>query len=152
MRGRKPKPTALKILQGNPGKRALNKFEPEVPQEMPECPDWIGKRAKKYWIQYAEELNKSGLLSRVDGSAFGAFCNALGMLEAANKDIDRRGHLINDVMKGKIKNPSVGIAKDAWAAIKAFSVEFGLTPSSRSRVVVIQPKKDNPLQQFMTKV
>ena len=29
-RGRKPKPTALKILEGNPGKRPLNAFEPVV--------------------------------------------------------------------------------------------------------------------------
>ncbi|MEQ8198694.1 MAG: phage terminase small subunit P27 family, partial [Clostridiaceae bacterium] len=28
-RGRKPKPTAIKVLEGNPGKRPLNKNEPK---------------------------------------------------------------------------------------------------------------------------
>ena len=30
-RGRKPKPTALKELEGNPGKRSLNPSEPKPP-------------------------------------------------------------------------------------------------------------------------
>ena len=30
-RGRKPKPTALKVLEGNPGKRPLNDREPVPP-------------------------------------------------------------------------------------------------------------------------
>ena len=28
-RGRKPKPTAVKVLEGNPGKRQLNEMEPQ---------------------------------------------------------------------------------------------------------------------------
>lgn len=31
-RGRKPKPTALKVLEGNPGKRPLNDHEPIPPK------------------------------------------------------------------------------------------------------------------------
>ena len=38
-RGRKPKPTALKLLEGNPSRRALNKNEPQPPTSIPECPD-----------------------------------------------------------------------------------------------------------------
>mgnify|MGYP006980038133 CR=1 FL=1 len=39
MAGRKPKPTAVKKLEGNPGKRKLNKKEPIPAKEMPECPE-----------------------------------------------------------------------------------------------------------------
>ena len=37
-RGRKPKPTALKVLEGNPGKRPLNENEPIPPKGSIKCP------------------------------------------------------------------------------------------------------------------
>ena len=40
-RGRKPKPTALKVLEGNPGKRPLNLYEPTPEGDLPECPEWL---------------------------------------------------------------------------------------------------------------
>ena len=41
MAGRKPKPTAIKKLEGNPGKRKLNTKEPIPAKGMPECPQWL---------------------------------------------------------------------------------------------------------------
>jgi len=148
MRGRKPKPTALKLLQGNPGKRRVNHEEPRVPTTLPACPRWMGKRAKWFWKQQATALNKIGLLSAVDQAAFGSYCNALAILEAANKNIDVHG-LIVESEYGPKKNPAVTIAKDCWAAVKGFSVEFGLTPSSRSRIHVPDATPVNPLQALL---
>lgn len=37
-RGRKPKPTELKLLEGNPAKRPLNKNEPNPEKKAPRCP------------------------------------------------------------------------------------------------------------------
>ena len=37
-RGRKPKPTALKVLEGNPGKRPLNDREPVPPKGRAQMP------------------------------------------------------------------------------------------------------------------
>ena len=47
MAGRKPKPTALKKLEGNPGKRKLNTKEPIPAKGMPNCPEWLLPEAKK---------------------------------------------------------------------------------------------------------
>ena len=41
MAGRKPKPTAVKKLEGNPGKRKLNTKEPNPGKGMPDCPAWL---------------------------------------------------------------------------------------------------------------
>ena len=46
-RGRKPKPTALKVLEGNPGKRPLNDREPVPPKGTLKCPAWLLPEAKK---------------------------------------------------------------------------------------------------------
>ena len=47
IRGRKPKPTALKVLEGNPGHRPLNKKEPMPKGKLPRCPEWLEDDAKK---------------------------------------------------------------------------------------------------------
>jgi len=46
MAGRKPKPTAVKKLEGNPGKRKLNTKEPNPGKGMPDCPAWLLPEAK----------------------------------------------------------------------------------------------------------
>lgn len=42
-RGRKPKPTAIKELEGNPGKRPLNANEPRPERKAPRCPAWLDR-------------------------------------------------------------------------------------------------------------
>ena len=46
-RGRKPKPTAVKVLEGNPGKRSLNTGEPKPDKKAPRCPAWLEDEAKE---------------------------------------------------------------------------------------------------------
>ena len=46
-RGRKPKPTALKKLEGNPGKRPLNELEPVPPTVALRCPNYLLPEARK---------------------------------------------------------------------------------------------------------
>jgi len=46
-RGRKPKPTAVKVLEGNPGKRSLNTAEPKPEKKAPRCPSWLEDEAKE---------------------------------------------------------------------------------------------------------
>ena len=58
-RGRKPKPTALKVLEGNPGKRPLNENEPIPPKGSIKCPSWL----------LPEGMEATGSLSGSDGCA-----------------------------------------------------------------------------------
>lgn len=57
MAGRKPKPTAVKKLEGNPGKRKLNTKEPVPAKGMPTCPNWLLPEAKSEWKRLAELMN-----------------------------------------------------------------------------------------------
>ena len=72
MAGRKPKPTAVKKLEGNPGKRKLNTKEPNPGKGMPDCPAWLLPEAKTEWIRLSEKLNQMGVLTEIDRSAFAA--------------------------------------------------------------------------------
>jgi len=46
MRGRKPKPSRLRVIEGNPGKRALNTREPRPAVRIPTCPAHLSPSAK----------------------------------------------------------------------------------------------------------
>ena len=43
MRGRKPIPTELKRLNGNPGKRPLSDKEPQPEPKLPRAPSFLNK-------------------------------------------------------------------------------------------------------------
>ena len=58
MAGRKPKPTALKLLEGDRGKgrRPINEHEPIPPRGGVKCPPWLLPEAKKEWKRLAASL------------------------------------------------------------------------------------------------
>ena len=76
MRGRKPKPTALKLVQGVPGKRPLPKREPSPEIGAPACPEWLLPEAKKVWRRLVRELEALGLLTGIDREALAGYCQA----------------------------------------------------------------------------
>jgi phage terminase small subunit len=80
VRGRKPKPTALKVLEGNPGKRPLNEKEPQPKRQAPRCPSWLEPEAKKEWKRMAKTLEAIGVLTQVDKAAFAGYCQAYAFI------------------------------------------------------------------------
>ena len=149
MKGRKPTPTSLKLLKGNPGKRAINKREPMPTAGGVGCPTWLSKEAKAEWRRVSAELDKLGLLTKVDRAALATYCESWSTFVKAQALIERYGlvymreeeRFTNDdgdtvIVVRPAKIPAVAIAKDAAATIRAFCTEFGLTPSSRSRMTV----------------
>lgn len=76
MRGRRPKPTALKVLEGNPGKRPLNRREPQPLRSIPTCPAHLSPTAKGEWKRLAGQLHRLGILSQLDRAALAAYCQA----------------------------------------------------------------------------
>ena len=75
-RGRKPKPTAVKLLEGNPGKRGLNAGEPKPERKAPRCPGWLEAEAKKEWKRMAKQMELLGILTEIDMAAFAGYCQA----------------------------------------------------------------------------
>ncbi|MGD9276347.1 MAG: phage terminase small subunit P27 family [Candidatus Pacearchaeota archaeon] len=152
--GRKPKPTYLKILEGNPGKRPLNDNEPIPPKEMPDCPSYIreDRIASKEWDRIVPILYDLNLLTRIDRSIIELYCVNYALFVWANEDIKKHGHIIN-TRYGQKANPAVTMAREAAKIIKACAVEFGCTPSSRSRLKVPKNKEeDDPMEELLSSV
>lgn len=134
MVGRKPKPTHLKVLEGNPGKRPLNKNEPKPKPVAPKCPSWLNKIAKKEWKRIVPELERLGLLTVVDGAALEGYCQAYARWVEAEQFLQKHGTVFR-TPSGYIQQvPQVAIAQKYLQLVKAFCAEFGLTPSSRGRM------------------
>ena len=91
-KGRKPLPTALKVLEGDRGKgrRPINKNEPTPPQDNVKCPDWLLPEAKKEWKRLGPSLVAMGILTDHDMEAFaGYFQNAVRLCTAGATGVHR---------------------------------------------------------------
>ena len=147
--GRPRQPTALKLLRGNPGKRAINKKEPQPTPGVPICPSWFDAISKKEWKRVVPELKRMGYLAKVDGGALEACCLAYSGLIRSEQRLQAEGLTIE--IEGVLrKNPLIPISHGYMEKYKSFLCEFGLTPSSRSRLQVDKPEKEtNPLLAFL---
>ena len=133
--GRKPKPTALKRLEGNPGKRPLNELEPVPPSGTIRCPHHLLPEARKEWRRLAPILTQMGLLTPADAVPFEAYCTAYARWLEAQAEITRHGSIYKD-NEGRIRpNPYIAIANQQLREIRSFAAEFGLTPSNRSAMI-----------------
>ena len=135
-RGRKPKPTALKIAQGNPGKRKINGQGPKPPASLPDCPAHLSTEAKLEWDRIAVSLNKVGLLTQVDRTTMAGYCQCYGRwVEAEQKLADTP--LILRTPAGYIQqSPWLSISNKQLELMVKYMAELGLTPASRSRLAI----------------
>lgn len=150
--GRKPKPTALKIVEGNPGRRPLPEFEPKFDPSQPTPPPFLNDDAKVEWGRISGVLYEAGVLTDVDRGVLAAYCQAYGVWAQAEREIEKlqQSSVLNGlILKTKdgnfIQQPLLGIANKAKADMVKYAAEFGMTPSSRVRVETSGTKrKENP--------
>lgn len=147
-RGRKPKPDAVKALEGNPGKRrrATDKAPPPSPAEcgelvtvgivslaVPAPPAELSPEAADEWRRLAGDLVRLGLLRRLDMSAFEARCELYATWRRCNVTIRSQGATYTH--KGIVRQrPEIRLAQDCLRQIRQYDSEFGLTPAARARV------------------
>ena len=138
MRGRKPLPTELKLLAGNPGHRPLNTREPKpkVKPKMPKAPSFLNKRAQAEWRRTGQRLFDLGILTELDEVLLSMYCSSFSHWTAANETLEKEGYTILSARSGLKPSPWLAIANSAWKEILKIMIEFGMTPSSRTRVQV----------------
>jgi P27 family predicted phage terminase small subunit len=142
MRGRKPTPTHLKLVRGNPGKRRLNATEPAPGRVLPAPLPELSRDARIEWERVAGELHRIGVLSGIDRAALAAYCQAYGrwivaeraIAKMAERDQLTEGLMIKTTNGNAVQNPLVGTANKAMADMVRYAAEFGMTPSARSRI------------------
>lgn len=152
---RPPKPTKLKLIQGNPGKRKLNEDEADPELTNLDPPDgWqLTPIEREEWDRTAEKLSSCGLLTDVDKPALALMCQHYGtyidsvqrlrqsgLLLFPPHPTDENGQPVGGVPL-PVANPLVKIGLDQSARLKVLMTEFGMTPASRSRVTVSEKRE-----------
>lgn len=130
---RKPTPTALKVVRGNPGKRPLNESEPS-PKGEAEMPDWLTPAAAEHWPVVSKQLRDAGVLTSIDAHALAIYCEAFARWRQATDALERDGLIYTAKNGFPSQSPYLTIANTAFDQMRKMLVEFGMTPSSRSRV------------------
>lgn len=155
-RGPAKKPTNLKIIQGNPGKKQLNNdVKIDGFSEPPKPPVHLDKVAKKEWKRLAPVLFDVGLLSKGDIAAFGAYCAAYSSWYYAEKNLQAKlsengGGLTFETEKGYQQQiPEIGVANQARLNMVKLAREFGLTPSSRAGIAAEERNEDVSIMEFI---
>lgn len=139
-RGFAAKPTAVRILEGNPGKRPINPDEPKPTiLEKYEAPEDLPERGKIIWDALSAELQRLGLLSIVDLEPFHRYIKFL--LEYHEMDSKIEGKYVITVknpdgsVKYVMQNPYISIRNKAAIEMSRLEQQFGMTPSARARMI-----------------
>lgn len=147
--GRIPKPTALKRLAGNPGKRKLPAREPQPTREVPSCPEHLPPVARAEWARVSEELGRLGLLTGMDRAALGAYCSAYARWHDAQKILAKVGMTIETPNGMIMPSPYISIINKAVEQMVSIAAQFGMTPASRARVSADQAPPKDPFDEFL---
>jgi P27 family predicted phage terminase small subunit len=134
VRGRTPKPTVLKLLEGNPGKRALNRHEPKLEVKEPVCPEHLDEAARKEWNRIVPVLLRMRVLTEADQVVLACLCQTYSTLMEAQAKLKQAG-LLYQTRSGYVQqSPLLSIINNCVSIIARLSAEFGLTPAARVRL------------------
>lgn len=147
MAGRPPKPTALKIVEGNRGKRAINKQEPDPDYlENLDPPEWMNgiPGVVAVWHELAQDLRDAKLLTKVDVTALSQLCVSIAQyrnaairtgdaLVRAKTVLDEEG---NPTEVGEHINPWMLVQSMSFKQANVLMQQFGMTPAARTRVAI----------------
>lgn len=138
MAGRPRSPTALKLVNGNPGKRAINAKEPE-PDLLQDLtpPAHLPEHVAAVWREMAPKLRRAHVLSELDTPLLEMTCMAIATHRLA----------VEKTADGKVmmRNAETGtVSLSPWMILQSMSFkqglaalrEWGATPAARSRVMV----------------
>ena len=146
-RGRKPTPSQILELKGsfqkNPQRRRLN--EPQASATAPRCPAHLDAIAKAEWKKICTVLKDLGVLSKADRASIELYCQTYSQWRDACEKVSRHGSVLQVKTRSGIipkRNPFDIIRERNAVVCTRLLVEFGLTPSARSRIEVQQQESE----------
>lgn len=139
MRGRKPKPAYLRVLDGNAGHRPGNPEAPRPVGDLLEPPSELTLSQQRIWRE-AIEAAPPGMLKKLDQSVFRHWVLAVDYVEQLRGKIATLGMIIKGPNGSAIVNPLLREMRGQAALARQHASEMGFSPTARQRVKV--PKSD----------
>lgn len=149
--GRRAKPTALKLVEGNPGKRPLNTKEP-TPKNMlakKDAPKTMGMVGKIIWVKVLKEA-PDGMLSSLDFAELERFCNAYEYYNSAKDKVDTIGLVVMLPNGTEVPNAFLQVMNKQGEIMSSAASKLGLTPADRQRLKIDtnEAPKTDPFSKF----
>ena len=136
MRGRKPVPTHLKIIRGNPGKQAINKSEPKPSDREPVMPVVLQGEALVEWHRISDELRAMGCFRASDMAVIAFYASSWADWHNAVKNLNEMVHPLAYRGEAITVHPYYRVKQLAEERLLKAAAELGCTPSARSRLKV----------------
>lgn len=127
--GPRPRPTALKVLRGNPGKRALNQREPIPPAGEIRKPVTLSEGAARMWDEWVPICLYMGTMTPSDIHPMATLCELQAILHRAASLKDHP----------ETFDKAVTLERNHAGLIRPYYAMFGLEPSARARLQVRKP-------------
>lgn len=147
-RGPKPQSAQVHYLTGGADKRDHSgQLDAHVACEVPACPSWLSKDAKKVWKYITKELERYGMISKLDRHTLATYCSAVAMFEQTERkiqelEVEGKTALTSKTPQGYEQVSALWVIRNkAFDQIKVIAEQFGLTPSARARVKVKDPNQ-----------
>jgi P27 family predicted phage terminase small subunit len=151
-RGPAPTPTPILKLRGSKRvTKACEAREIRGPAGRPQCPEWLDPAERLHWRRLVTYLDSMGVLTRIDGNALARYCRFFSRWRKAEEFIDKHGEMfpIKDEA-GKVKCfqawPQATLATKLAQQLTRLEQEFGMTPSSRTRIMSTAALGHRPIQ------
>ena len=133
-RGRKPTPRNLRLITGDTRPSRMNADEPEVPVSAPDPPDYLDDNEAEKFRELAHKLAKMRVMTEADIDALAICARAHIEANLAHESVKAMGLMVKTKAGNPIQNPYLAIRNAAEKKALGILTEFGLTPSSRTRV------------------
>ncbi|HAH06655.1 MAG TPA: phage terminase small subunit P27 family [Elusimicrobia bacterium] len=169
-RGPRPTPTALAQLRGEPGHRKKNRKEPKPKTaKIGQPPPSLDAVGRKEWLRVASELHRLGLFTVIDRGALESVCHSYSRWRDIEDQIAKlkKSQLVRSRLKAKqpslvvlpegLQDPTpeedteseklyklMVLSLKCHQNYRTLCVEFGMTPSSRTRLECASPDPVNP--------
>lgn len=140
MKGRKPKPTKLRIIEGNPGRRPLPAVE-IPPEPMPPPPDFLDDVGREEWNRKTTMLFRLGVLHGLDSSTLAMWCATFSRAVRAERmlrEIEKNGGDLAGLLvkhkHGFAMQPLIRVVNQAVTTLNALAAQFYFSPVSRVKL------------------
>lgn len=141
---------------------------PEPPDGIPTPPKKLAGDTKEEWGRMLERLSSSKTLSTVDGGALYQYSCLFGETEKIAQRMEHNDSLIDGIEDRlhelhdgdyvsaiqqltelkKLESRYINQIRQGRMALRAYLVEFGLTPASRGRVKIADKPQTDPFSEF----
>jgi P27 family predicted phage terminase small subunit len=125
----------LKLVKGSRPDR-INEDEPKVPVSIPDPPDFLEGEEIDTFIITAGKLARMRVMTEADVDALAIYAVNFVRWKDATAKLRETGPLVRSPNNFPIQSPYLAVANKAQGEMLKILSEFGLTPSSRTRVKV----------------